>query len=355
MIKKLCLFTTSFGPNRQVIIDYLEKILPKDIELFLFTTKKHKGSYKPQRTKIVDTNCNKYNSFIELRKFCKKKNIDRLINIGVVPQESAAMTFATLFTKTVFICFVLGDPITAFKTSKGKLKIKTLFETIFFYPLSLFPKKIFICSKEIFKILKKRLFFRKNVFYLPPTIDTSFFIPKDKQKCRKKLKIGKKEKVIIYVGRIHYLKGSDILLRVIKDNPDKKFIIIGELMDKNFKKFKLTNLTLIPSKTHKELLDYYNSSDLCLFLSRIEGLPLVPREAMSCGTPSMISDILGSRHIKYAIKVPFDIKKINKEINNFFNLSARERKNLSLSSRKSIVKEYGEDACKQSYLSLILN
>jgi glycosyltransferase involved in cell wall biosynthesis len=335
-------------------VDYLEKIFPPEIELFLFTTEKFKNQYSSKRVKIVDTHCNKYNSIFELRKFCINNKIDRLMNIGVVPQESIAMTFASLFTKTDFICFVLGDPVTALRFVENKAKLKTFFETIFFYPLSIFPKKMFICSKEIFKILKRRLFFLKNIFYAPPTIDTSLFIPKNKKDCRVKLKLSSREKIVIYVGRIHVSKGSDILLQVIKDNPDKRFILIGKLMDKNFEKHTPANLTLISPKIHKELVDYYNASNLCLFLSKIEGLPLAPRESMSCGIPSIVSDILGSKPIKYAIKVPLNLKEINKEINNFFNLPAKERKQLSSDSRNSIVREYGEDACKELYLSLML-
>jgi glycosyltransferase involved in cell wall biosynthesis len=337
------------------VVDYFERIFPKEIQLYLFVPEKFCNKFKSNRTKIVKTSCNKYNSFIELRSFCKNEGIDRIINIGVIPQEAVAMTLATSFTKTDFICFILGDPISVFKVNRGKGKIKAILETLLFYPIALFPKKIFVCSKGIFFALKKRLFNSHKLIYVPPTINTSFFIRKDKKACRKRSGIGLKEEVIIYVGRIEYLKGSDFLFNAIKDNPDKKFIVAGEISDKKFKNEQLSNLIILNQKSHEELVDYYNSADLFLFLSRLEGLPLAPREAMSCGTPALISDILGSRYIRQAIKTSLKREEINKKIREYFKKSVAEKEELSKKSRESIVSEYGENSCKELYLNSILS
>ena len=83
MIKKLCIFTFSYSPNREVMLKYLEKICPENTEIFLFTTKSHKNSYKLNKVKIVDTDCSKIGSFTALRKFCRKNKIQRVISLTI--------------------------------------------------------------------------------------------------------------------------------------------------------------------------------------------------------------------------------------------------------------------------------
>ncbi len=356
MIKRLCIFTVDYAFNRQSIINYLEKIIPENIEIYIFTTENNKNKYTSKKAKTADTYCNKYNCFFELRKFCKKNKIDRIINLGVLPQEGFLMLFATIFTKTDFISYQLGNPLEAFKVNEGKRKIKTLFEKLFFYPILFFSKKGVLCLKNLTNHYKRKLPpIKKKIFYFPHLIDISLFIPKNKLNCRKRLKIGKKDKVIIFVGRIEYLKGSDILYETIKQNPDKKFILIGKIKDETYKKRKLKNIIHLESKSQKELVDYYNVADLCFFPSRLEGIPVVPREAMACGIPTIISDISCSKEIKSIIIVPLDIEKMNYEINNFFKLSSREKKELSIKSRNSIIRDYSLETWKEEYIRKILN
>jgi glycosyltransferase involved in cell wall biosynthesis len=113
-------------------------------------------------------------------------------------------------------------------------------------------------------------------------------------------------------------------------------------------------MLLIKSKTHEELIDYYNASDLCVFPSRVEGLPLVPREAMSCGTPSLVSDIPATKIFTPALRASLNPKSMNKKLGYFFNLSKKERNNLSKQSRKFIIKEFDDEVWKENYLKIIL-
>ena len=43
MIKKIAFFSTGFAFNRQVRMKFYEKIFPKDIDIYLFTTDKYLG------------------------------------------------------------------------------------------------------------------------------------------------------------------------------------------------------------------------------------------------------------------------------------------------------------------------
>ncbi len=338
------------------MLKYLEKALPTDTEVFLFTTKHHKNSYKFDRIRVVNTDCSKIGSFVALRRFCRKNKIQRLISLGLLPYEEFVLLFSTLFSKTHFLYFNLGNPVEGFKVGPLYTRLIGIFEVFFSYLFSPFPKKIILPSKDLVNLVKKYLSLsRKKVFYLPPTLSTKRFYPKDKNKIRKKLGLKKEDRVIIYVGRIGFLKGSDILSYVIEKNPDKKFIIIGNIVDNSFKHINFPNLILLPPKPNKELVNYYNAADLCFFPTRIEGLPVVPREAMACATPVIISDILPVKSIEYAIKVKINKEKMNQAIKDFFNLSNLERKELSDKSRKFVMENYDDDIWKKEYTEKILN
>lgn len=356
MIKKLCIFTFSYSPNREVMLKYLDRILPEDVEVFLFTTKTHKKSYNLEHIKIVDTDCSKLGAFTALRAFCKKNKIQRVISLGLLPYEEFVLLFSTLASGTDFLYFNLGNPVEGYKVGPLHLRLIGVFEIIASYLLSVFPKKIILPSKDLAGVVKRFLLFSVNkIYYLPPTLSTKNFYPKDKIKIRKKLGLKKEDNVIIYVGRIGFLKGSDILSYVIQKNPDKRFIVIGNIVDSTFKKKEFSNLIFLPNKPNKELVDYYNAADVCLFPTRIEGLPVVPREAMACGIPVIISDILTSRSIEYAIKVKVSKEKMNQAINRFFSLPLSKRKEISFNSRKFVEKEYDDELWKEEYINKILN
>jgi len=339
MRKKICFFSSSFGFNRQATLDILEKILPKDIEMYLFVPKNSQPIYSPKRSILVQNTSTKFSSFFSLRNFCRRKKIDRIINLGVLPQEELVMIFSSLFTNTDFVSNYIGNPL-AFASGKlSRWSIKSFFETILFWFLSPFPKKILVCSKDITLFWKKFLpFFQKKIFHVPVPIDTELFSPKNKVLSRKKLGLPNKP-TIIFVGRIEYLKGSDILLELIRRNPSKQFILIGKLNDSSFKKQELENLLLIDSKTSKELVYYYNSADLCIFPSRLESFGIVPREAMSCGVPAIVSDISALRTIEPAIKAFPSPEIFNREIEKYFNLPQKEKQTLSKLSRDFVIKE----------------
>ncbi len=360
MINRLCIFTSSYSPNKQAMLNYLEKIIPSSIKIYLFVPNTNKDRFILKKIKLVNTLSNKYTSFVELRDFCRKNRIQRLINIGQVPYEVFIMIYASLLTKTDFIVYHLGNPIDSLSLPSFKIRLRAVFEIMISYFLSLLPQKILLVSENQIRRINRYLFFaRRKIFLLPATVPTSFFKPKNKALCRKKLHLGAREKIIIFVGRIGYLKGSDILIYLVKKNPHKKFILIGQIIDKRIKeeieKSNFKNLLLLQNKTQKELIDYYNASDLCVFPSRIEGTPLVPREAMSCGVPAIVSDIPSTESLKESIKINLNAGEANKAVQDFFNLSKSERKELSDKSREFVIKKYDDYVWKKQYIDKILN
>jgi len=343
MIKKICFFTTHFDFPRQRYLSYYEKILPKNVESFLFCLEEDKAKFKTKIIKKMPYSSKFLMPFI-LRKFYKENEIDVVINLSGMANIALNLALSTMFTKTKNIFYLSGNP-----KFYGK-------DLVFFFT-QFFTDRFLVSAKDITEKIKKILFFSQNkIFYLPLTVDTSLYKPESKTKARRKLGLNKKDKIIIFAGRISYLKGSDLILEIIKRNPDKKFILIGQLMDENYKNKKFNNLTLIPSVNANELVDYYNASDLCLFLSRVEGFGLVPREAMACKIPALVSDIESLRMIEPAIKVPLNIGKAQEALDYFFKLDKKEKNSLAKKSREFVLKECSEqnEDVKKKYLKYFL-
>jgi glycosyltransferase involved in cell wall biosynthesis len=355
MIKKICFFSTCFAVHKRVRLEYAERYLPSEIKLFLLTPPNH-NHYKLKRTKIVEIPGNKINFILELRKFCKENKINLLVNLGT-SNESFGMFFATIGTKTKYIINEIGNVFGGLKLENKTYKkilsfIKILFLTIPFA----YSKKIIYPSRDICNKNKKYFFFIKNKMKQTPLmIDEEFFSQKDKNKIRKKLDLPIKKDIILYVGRIFYLKGSDILFELIKKNPDKLFIMIGEIIDPEYEKQKHPNLLLFPSVSGKELIDYYNSADLFIFPSRVEAYGLVHREAMLCETPALVSDITALRLTKYALKARLNVEDMQKKIDEFFSMSKKERKKLGKISRKDIMETNSYGVLKNEHKDLLLN
>jgi glycosyltransferase involved in cell wall biosynthesis len=356
MIKRLCIFTISFAYNRQVLINYLEKIIPKNVELFLFVPNECKGKFSSKRIKIYESNRSKYFCFLNLRKFCKKNEVDVIFSLGALPQEGFLMAFASLFSKTKSVCHMVVNPYMAYKTGFNRPAIKAFFEFLLLHLMVLLVNKYDNAVEDIYEKSKRTFFYAKNKLdFLKYPTDTSFFTPKNKNECRKKLNLEKTKKIILYVGRIEYEKGSDIILELAKRNKDVLFILIGQLFDKKLNNPKIENLLIPGPQARESLLNYYNSADLCIFPSRAEAGPSVAKESMSCGTPVIIPDMLGPKMLSPpAIKSKLTVESFNKRIKDFFSLSSEEKKKISKTSRDFIKKKYSEESCKDYYINKLV-
>jgi len=298
-MKNIAFFTNFYDYPKQKIISSFENVFPKDIKMYFLCPESHIDKFELKRAEAV-----KLSNPLELRKICRELNINVLTNIGGSDKMAIVLILSTIFTDTKIIFHLRGN-IFPKKMNGFKFKIICLINNIrhiSFFVFQFFFYRFFSASKDITNKLRRIFFLSRNkIFFVPNTIETDLFKPKDKFLCRKKLGLNKEDHIIIYVGRVHYLKGSDLLFKIIKRNRNKKFIIVGELMDKNFN-VNLDNIIYHEYKTPEELVDYYNASDLCLFLSRIEGYGRVPREAMACGTPTIVSDIEALNEINCAEK-----------------------------------------------------
>ena len=140
---------------------------------------------------------------------------------------------------------------------------------------------------------------------IPPGVNTNQFHPADTRMSRQRMNLPDK-RTVLYVGRIEPLKGLDILLRAIallNDGAGANLLIVGGSPEKDVELERLNTLadkldisdivTFTGSVDQKQLPNYYNAADVFVLPSWYESFGLAALEAMSCGTPVVVSRVGG--------------------------------------------------------------
>ncbi len=106
-------------------------------------------------------------------------------------------------------------------------------------------------------------------------------------------------KQIISIGRLHPVKGYDLLLEAMISLKDYDLIIIGDgKMKRSYLEYIQNNdledrVTFVGSIQPERLRKFLSEADIYCLPSRSEGLPATPLEAMACGLPVVVTNVGG--------------------------------------------------------------
>jgi len=108
---------------------------------------------------------------------------------------------------------------------------------------------------------------------------------------------------ILYVGRLDYRKGCDILLKAFEkiNNNKLELWIVGNgpykrIVLEYMEKYK--NIKLFENVEDEKLINFYNNCDICVFPTRGgEAFGIVLLEAFACGKPVICSNIDGYNEV----------------------------------------------------------
>lgn len=190
-------------------------------------------------------------------------------------------------------------------------------------------------------------------------IDTNFWKPKNKSKCREFFKFSNKDKIILYGtygANFEYHKGFDILKKSLKKllYQNIKLVIIGQNINKNFFDLgvKVINIGFINNDKH--LRNLYCAADATVVPSRIESFGQMAAESSACGTPVVafstggLKDIIEHKKTGYLAK-SFNSKDLAKGIEWVFSI----KKNIiSKNARKKTLNNFKNDIVAKKYLEI---
>lgn len=178
------------------------------------------------------------------------------------------------------------------------LYLNNIFLRIIYFILScfalLFVDKIFIDNKKSFLFNMPLL--KKKTIYIPNSIDLNKFKPS-------KYKLNNLKK-LLYVGRLDFAqqKNPELLIeafsKALAKRDDLELTIIcakEELIKKLESRFSNVKGKIILYQNpipNDQLVDLYSKSDLLLLTSKFEGTPITLLEALACGTPCVITNIV---------------------------------------------------------------
>ncbi len=367
MKKRICFFSVGFAFNRLVRLRFYEKIFPDDVELILYTTDKYKGTEKSNyqhqwtglsRTQIFVEPYHPINTYLKFRNFCKKNKVDRIINLGF-HTAWPILFFAKLFQKSDYCLNILTDIFNQYYLAQTKKEMfKEIFTMIYMWPGVFFAKKAFYTDRlDSLRAPKFFLSKKSKMIWLAAPVNTDFFIPKNKMTSRKKLDLDVKSNIVIFVGRINYLKCSDILKYLIDNLPEVNFIVVGRIIDNDFRLYlSKPNVIYKESLSSAELVDYYNASDIGFCINRGGGgIGLSTEETLSCGTPVIVSKNFKLKESKSLIQITVDKNYAKIYLQKFFELNKKIINELSIDSRKYVMENYSDDVWKDRYITSYLN
>lgn len=140
-----------------------------------------------------------------------------------------------------------------------------------------------------------------KVKIIPNAIDVAPFRYRKRVRDRMRSALEVEDKFVIgHVGRFHYAKNHEYLLKVFAKIAEKQenavLFLLGE--GSRMEEMKITAVSLgIEKKVYffgnkRETWDYYQAMDFFVFPSRFEGLPGTVVEAQSAGLRCLISDTI---------------------------------------------------------------
>jgi glycogen synthase len=115
-------------------------------------------------------------------------------------------------------------------------------------------------------------------------------------RLRSRFSVSNEEIVFLFLGRLVQRKGADVLLKAWKVESPGMLWIVGDgpektSLEKLARDLGLTKIQFFGNTGTP--LDYYQAADVFILPSRIEGMPSVTLEAMSCGLPIVATSIGG--------------------------------------------------------------
>lgn len=151
----------------------------------------------------------------------------------------------------------------------------------------------------------------RPVAVIPNGVDTSRFLPRDREEARRRLGIAQPGPILLVVGRLTAVKAHGLLLEALASlvgdgtvaREGVRLLVVGEgelrgALERQAGSLGIRECVRFTGEVdQKDLPDWYAAADLHCLPSLREGWPNVLMEAMACGVPSVASRVGGAPEI----------------------------------------------------------
>ncbi len=206
--------------------------------------------------------------------------------------------------------------------------IKKARNTLFERPTLHSASKFIALTKTEAEQCKKIDIDEEKIEIIPNGINLSEYdILPEKGMFRKKYLLGENEKLILYLGRIHRIKGLDLLVKafagLLKEFDNARLVIVGpddgflSTLKNLVQDLKIGDKVLFTGLLYeRDKLEAYVDADVYVLPSMYETFPSTVLEAWACGTPVITTDRCGIADIvsKVGFVVKYDIEQIQNAI-----------------------------------------
>jgi glycosyltransferase involved in cell wall biosynthesis len=261
----------------------------------------------------------------------------------------------TYYCKKFNVPYVLqphGGPL-----DKNTLNMKLIFDKIFTDKTLKYSSYVIAVTKYEKTMLKSYGVDEDKIKIVPNGIDLSQYenLP-ERGEFRKKYSIRDDEKIILYLGRLHKIKGIDLLVKAFSDlvkELDKiKLMIVGPddgflpILKKHIENLKIGDKVLFTGPLYeRDKLEAYVDADVYVLPSVYEIFGITVLEACACGAPVIVTDRCGIADVvdsKVGYVVEYDKDRLRDAI--FKILSDEElRRRFGEEGRRLAIEEFGWD------------
>jgi len=190
-------------------------------------------------------------------------------------------------------------------------RLKWFYDVLFGYRLLRDASKVIALNQMEAEHYKNMGVPEERIAIIPNGIDLSEYANLPPQGAfKRKFGISEDKKVILYLGRIHRIKGIDLLIKayayLIKKMGNKDAVLVIAGPDDGYlneakalaDSLRVSDSVMFVGPLYgKDKLVAYVDSDLCALPSRYEMFPMVLLEAYACGKPIIASNVRGLKEL----------------------------------------------------------
>lgn len=222
----------------------------------------------------------------------------------------------------------------------ARQRLKQIYDIFWGYSLLRDASKVIALTQMEAEQYRKMGVSEDKIEVVPNAIDLAEFenLPQ-RGEFRKKWNIDDSQKIVLFLSRIHKIKGPDLLAKAFaelsKEIDDAKLVIAGPddgylpELKRLIKELKIEEKVLFTGLVHgRDKLEAYIDAEVYVLPSSYEIFGRTLLEAMACGTPVVVTDRCGIADVvngQAGLVVPYDKDALGKAIADILSDEKRRR------------------------------